>query len=306
MMSNEIEKVEVSTELTVHDQFAAFEKQANEWKEKAEKIKVTDASQTDLMESAKQAQSALSKIRISVEKRHKELKEDSLRYGQTLDSEKRKILELIKPTEDYLKDQVNFVSIQEGIAKDQRYEERLDMIKPYMGDDAKFLQLGEMSEESFQGMLDGQKFAKSERERKQKEEVAAKLKLDEDFKKEQDRIRAENEKLRKENEAKNQQIANQKAIADGKLKKERDERIRLELQAKEKSDKEDADRKAKLVIERKLKRAPDKAKLNALAEQIALIPLPDLKEDDSKIVLKNVQVLLAKVVKYIGEQTESL
>jgi hypothetical protein len=54
-----------------------------------------------------------------------------------------------------------------------------------------------------------------------------------------------------------------------------------------------------------MKRAPDRVKLKSLAEQIKLLQKPELKEEDSKVILRNVEILLAKVIKYIDEQTES-
>ena len=91
-----------------------------------------------------------------------------------------------------------------------------------------------------------------------------------------------------------------------KLQKERDAKNKLLDEQREREAKDEAERKAAQAAERKLKRAPDRIKLLSLAEQIALLPLPDLKEQEAREILLSVQGLLAKVVKYINDKAETL
>jgi hypothetical protein len=77
-------------------------------------------------------------------------------------------------------------------------------------------------------------------------------------------------------------------------------------EARDKQEKDELDRKAEELKKRKEARAPDKTKLLALAEKIKLIEQPELKTQDGKDVLLNVQVLLGKVYKYINDQCANL
>lgn len=328
-----------STELTMNDHFAPFEKQALEWKEKAELIKVTDESQTDLILQSKEGLKIIKQIDKEIDSKHQELKEESLRTGQLLDSIKRKLKKLTEPIKTHFEENVKFVEIQEQKRKDALYEERLALLEPLIGDQAKFMQLGEMEQSVFDAVLVGQRTMakeKADNEEKQRLEdeklrverqrwsarvnlitpfglmwnqdkqayineefiiTMAEIKTDSDDKFSFKCLAITNEiSKRREKQLK------EKQRADKKLAEEK--QLRLDAEAKLKEQK-DAEAK-KAADARKLKRATDKIKLQSLAEQIKLLPLPDLKEDDSKSVLRNVQVLLAKVVKYIDEQTESL
>lgn len=295
-----------SLELALDSHFAIFEKQALEWKEKAEAIQVIDESQTELMLEARQTRLVLKAVRVAIVDKHKDLKENSLREGQILDSIKRRLVALITPIEAHLDTQERFTEIREEERKQELRKTREFQLIPYVGDQVGFMQLGEMDEITFNAVLKGQQVAKKEREEKEEADRKEKEIVAENARKDQERIREENERLRKENEAKQQQLTKQKAIADEKLKKERDERLRLEKEAKDKADQEEAERKAKVAADRKLKRAPDKEKLENLSAQIKLLVMPDLKEEESDIILNNVRILLGKVVKYLDEKTESL
>jgi hypothetical protein len=94
--------------------------------------------------------------------------------------------------------------------------------------------------------------------------------------------------------------------ADEKAHKERLEKKRLEEELQARKDSEEAEKKRIAAEGRKARRAPDKIKLLTLAEQIELLPLPELKEDESKEILLATQGLLAKVVKYLKDKSETL
>ena len=290
---------EVTTEqgLSVQDQFAPFEKQANEWSEKAKQIMVTDASQTDLMEKAKEARLSLVKVRTGVTKLHKELKEEYLRKGQALDTIKRKLVGLIEPIEEHLQQQEEFVEIQEQLRKDALKTERRKIMADLIGQQqADLMQLGEMDQQVFDNMVAGYK---SQKEQQIKDEAEkARLKAVEDLRiqEEQKAKDIEMERLRKQN-----------AANELKLKEEREERIRLEKENDKKFKQEEEIRKEREKNERKMKRAPDRVKLLSLAEQVQLLPLPEgLKDEEAKAILANAQTLLGKVVKFITERAASL
>ena len=104
--------VEPTTALMLKDKFLKFFEQAEEWKEKADGINVTDASQKHDMQMARTARLALREIRINADKTRKALKEDSLRYGKAVQGVYNIIEFLIAPIELRLENQERFVEIQ--------------------------------------------------------------------------------------------------------------------------------------------------------------------------------------------------
>ena len=74
----------------------------------------------------------------------------------------------------------------------------------------------------------------------------------------------------------------------------------------ERQERERLEAKQRALDEKKKQRAPDKEKLLSLAEAIKNIEQPQLKDDQAKDILLNVQNLLAKVNKYITEQCANL
>jgi colicin import membrane protein len=171
--------------------------------------------------------------------------------------------------------------------------EREGLIAEYC-DDAALFNLGEISEDQFNSLFNGLKLAhvaKLEAELKLEQERAAKEKAEAE---ERIRVKAENEKLKAENEAKEKLLKEQQAKADAELKKA--EAIRkaeqekadaiLEAQrkqAEEKAKKEKAITDAKLKAEREAKEkleAELKAKKEAeeLAEKERLAELAKQEE----------------------------
>lgn len=139
----------------------------------------------------------------------------------------------------------------------------------------------------------------------------------EERKAEQEKIRLENERLRKEKEeveAKKQaELEKQRKENEEKLKKEREERekAQAELRAKEEAErkrKEEEERKAKEAAEaeRQKSLAPDKEKLRQLAEDLQQIQLPVLSDKNAIKIGRGVQNLLGKVVTYINDNLDSL
>lgn len=297
ILSEEIQKfrVEPETALSIKEHFAAFEVQAHEWEQKAKSLIVTSETQLEEIQQAREARLALKNIRVAVDKKHKELKEDSLRKGQLLDSIKRKLTGLIEPIEDHLLQQENYVKIQKELIEKKLFDERVQLLIPYLGEDARNIPLGGMSGDAFNNLLSGQKLAHEakikEQERIDQELIEAERKRVEEEK----RLREENERLRKEREKQ-----------EAKLKKERDERLRLEREQREREEQEEADRKAILAAQRKAKRAPDKQKLFTFAENLRRVQCEKLKDEEAQKILTNAISLLDKVERYIKTNADTL
>jgi hypothetical protein len=86
---------------------------AAEWEVKARSIVVTRADQTAEIEMARVGRLFLRQKRLMIEGARKELKEQALREGKTIDNISNTLKGLIIPIETYLESQERFVEIQE-------------------------------------------------------------------------------------------------------------------------------------------------------------------------------------------------
>lgn len=213
-------------------QFGEFEKIAAEWKEKAETIEVTDESQTDLMDLAREGRLAMKKVRTSVEKTRKELKQRSLNEGRAIDAIAKHITGLVSPIEDYLDNQENFIEIQNAKREQELLESRLPLINE-LDLDMSVHNFRTMPDSDFQLLCDGKrKQIADEQERIRKEEEERKAKEAEEAA-ERERIRQENEKLRAEKEAmRKEQEEKDRILREERAKREAAEREQREAEEK--------------------------------------------------------------------------
>jgi colicin import membrane protein len=152
---------------------------------------------------------------------------------------------------------------------------------------------------------------------------------------EQERIRIENERLKKEAEAKQAELDKAKAESD-RIQKEADakaeaarkeadrianekiaaakaesDRIAAELKAKQDEEdrkaKEAADaEKARLTAEKKAAAAPDKTKLLAFAELISKLETPEMKSEEGKAILEQTKGLIVKLTAFITDKANQI
>lgn len=294
-----VQKIEQSglpslTGKTLMEQFNPFYEQAEKWMNQAKQLVVTDASQTTLMEDARVARLALKNIRTSVEKKRKELKEDSLRTGQTIDSVANVLKGMIEPIETHLETQERFVFIQMEKQQAETQRVRTELLRPF-GVDVQFYNLKQMPESDFQTLLTATKTAHENKlllEKQQEEQrIAEELKK----KQEQEAITKENERLKKE-----------KAKQEEQLRKQRLEtqRLQKEIDDKEKEERLIAENKKK--EERKLKNASEKSKLLLFAQTLEGMTVPQVKTEDAEKIRENVIALMGKLVTYIRIKSEEL
>lgn len=324
-MSTEIIEVIQGSELepqtanSIQDKLLPFFEQANEWKEKAEGLVVTDADQKDLMKQAREARLALKNIRVEANKTRKALKEDSLRYGRAVQGVYNVIEYMIAPIEKHLQEQEDFVKIQEEKALAQLREDRekeVELVREYIPYGIDF---GPMNQADFDKLLNGakaqqqakfeadrkaeadrlaeQEAARIERERVEKEnkelrEAAAAREAE--LRKERDRVEAER---KAEQEAANKRLAEERAERD---------RVEAELAAKRRAeaDRLEREKQAKEAAEKEAKAAqalPDKEKLRAFADSIASLSAPALSSPSMVKILSKAKSELAEVAYRINK-----
>jgi len=304
--------------------FAAFYEQLQTWKSKAAAIVVTDETQTADMKIARAARLALKEIRTAADKKRKELKEDSLRYGRVVQSIYNLIEAEITPIEKHLQAQEDFIVIQKA-KKDAAIKAAREMdLQPYAEFVPNGLNVGIMSDEEFDKFLSGVKLqmqVKLEAEHKAELERIAKEKAESEAREQQ---RLENERLKAEAAEREKELAAERAKAeserkqreaearrlqaeaDAKLAAERAEKARLQAEIDAKRIAEEKAENEKKIAEEKAKAAPDKEKLSDLAARIDSIAIPELASKDGQKILSQTRELLAKVSAYIRNNSEKL
>lgn len=297
-------------------------------------IVVTEEDQFDLMADARSKRLALKNIRVDVEKKRKELKEDSMRTGRAIDSVARFVKETIEPAEKYLETQEKFAEIRQAERAAKIKAERIEKLMQYTYD-LSLYNMDSMTEEQFNSLLTDLKAQHEARLAEQKrieDERIAKQKAEAE---EQERVRAENAKLKKEAEAREAKIAEEqkqyetKIAEERKAAEEREAKVRAEREAEQKATqaKLDEERKKREAVEteqraeherveaerqrqedekRQALLAPDKEKLLALAASIEATELPALASKDAQAVLNKVEELLTKVSTYIRGNVKGL
>lgn len=292
--------------------FAGFMQEAQRLASDASSIVVTDISDTAGMQEAREKRLALKKIRIDAENSRKELKENSLRIGRAIDGVANIVKAIIVPVEEHLEKQEKFRELYEAEQKERIHAERVSMLQPYV-EDVTIYNIHALSDDAFGRLVENAKKAREEEEAAKKKEEEERLARIEEDKKEQERIRLENEKLRKEKEEREKedrkeaerQEAERKAHEEA-IRKEREAREKLEREAREKEEREEAARKEAEEKERQAKIAPEKDKLFAFAERIRSLESPEgLSMAGLKIVKEAEEKLLA-VSQEIKEGIKSL
>jgi hypothetical protein len=166
--------------LSIDSKFKEYEDIANEWNKKAYEIEVTDESQVELMQQAKEGRLLLKAKRVEIEKTRKRLKEQSLLEGRFIDSLAKRLFMIIEPAEEHLAIQERYAETKEQLRKAKLKADRLELLKPYLQVlDLDAFDLSTMSEVAFNTILNGGKMSL------------------ENYEKEQERIRLEEEETEK-------------------------------------------------------------------------------------------------------------
>jgi len=305
------------------ERFAALDAQASEWMAKAKTLVVANADQKDEIKQAREARLALRKIRTEADKTRKDLKAESLRYGKAVQGVYNFLEYKIKPIEDHLQAQEDFAKIAEQNRVDALRSERellVNDLREFVGYGDDF---GAMSQIAFDAVLSSAKQQRADQIKHNEEAKAAHeaevLRQAED----QRKMRAENERLRSEAQAREAALkverdlvaAEQKAAAKARVEREAAEiarqKIANELAAAKRAQAEQdakvaALAKAKAEQERKANAAPDKAKLRAFLAGLSCGGDPSLNSVDATEILDDFRNDLAGIVSKAIRRVESL
>jgi len=251
----------------------------------ASDIIVTNETQLDIMKDAKTLRLARVKTRKGAETLKNDLKKDSLKYGKAVQSMYNLFLIQSEAVEKHLKNQEDFIKIKEQKAIDDLREKRTIDIKGFEDFIPQFsIDLGAMSDDDFKMLLDGAKASKKQQADNEEKE-----------RKEQEQLKADNEKLIEENK----KLAAHQKETDELLKKE-------QFEADEKQrviDEENAQIEADKL---KLDNAPDKEKLLELAKLIDSIEMPVASTTEGQDIINNTKVLIQKTSAYVRANANKL
>lgn len=265
--------LDIASKNTLEIAFRGFFEQAEKWAKQAQSITDPKLARTARLE--------LKNLRVSAEKKRKELKEDSLRMGKAIDGANNILLAHIVPIERHLEDIEK--EEERRIEREAQAKEtaRIGSITPFLDPLMPRISYRAMTDEQFTQALDDAKTlhqARIEKAKKEEEERIAKEKAEAEAREAQ---RLENIRLKAEAEEREKQIAEERRIAavtEAKAKAEREEiesearkeKLRLQaiaeverVKAQQAAEKAAAE-KAKIEAEAKALREAESARIAAL------------------------------------------
>jgi hypothetical protein len=217
----------------------AFE-QAEKWRVQALAIQVTSAGQTVEMKQARLLRLELKNTRVAADKVRKNLKADALLMGRAIDGVYNLLEAAIVPLERHLEEQEKYAERLAEAERQATLARRTSELAPYLTEGQQVPALDVMSAEQFANFLTDAKLlheAKIEQARKAEADRIAREQAEAA---ERERLRIENERLRKE-------AVEREAAA--KAEREAFEKSQREAAAQARKEQEAAAAKAKAELE---------------------------------------------------------
>lgn len=322
---------------TTRPELAAFRQQDVAIQALADKylpLKINGLEDRDGFKLVHEARMIVKGKRVDVEKKRVELKADALAYGRAVDSEAKRLTELLEPIESHLEAEESAVTQERERIKREAEEKRQAITQDRVdrlaacGVVANVQQVAALTPEQFADALEDARKIKAERDaaaeaqrkadaesaeqrRQQEAALAAEREALAKIKREQDaeaaRLAEERRKIEEE------QAAQRRAVELEQAKKEAAEKARVETEqrlAREAAEKQAAE-EARLAREKAAAEAaeaqrikeeaerPQRAKILAVADQVERIPIPD---GAGAADVKAVLVKAAAEVRAIGKR----
>lgn len=260
---------------SLRSSFAPLFASAQNILEKSRNIVVTDAAQKLEIKLARECRLALRAVRVEGDKIRKSLKDQSLREGRAIDGFQNILLHLTESEEKRLDEQEKFVERKESERKAALKSSREAALAPF-GVNTIFMSLADMPDDVFAQLLENTRAAheaKLAAERKEEEDriAAENARIKEDA-----RIREENARLKREadeREAKAKKeredaeaiLASERAKA-AKAKKDADDKAQAEKDAAEATLRAERAKAAKLLAEIQAAKDAETNRINAQKE----------------------------------------
>lgn len=162
------------------DKFTDYFDIASKWENTAKGLVITSVEQKTEMKMAREGRLFLKGKRTDIERTRKQLKESSLREGQTIDAIAKILTNLIIPIEEDLEQKEKFAEIQEAKRRAELKAAREIELEPFTEFVPLGLDFGAMDDANYQVVLNGAKLqrqAKLETEAKAAAEAAEREKI---------------------------------------------------------------------------------------------------------------------------------
>ena len=140
-------------------------------KQQADALVITDSSQTDLINAAKDGARHIAKVRIAINKVRKELGGDYYKQYKLINSIANILLDELNPIEEDLKLKSKFVEIEKEKKEKALSEERLLLLEPYKDFIPKEANYGSISEEEFRNVLKTAKLAYDQAQKIERDKI---------------------------------------------------------------------------------------------------------------------------------------
>jgi colicin import membrane protein len=326
--------LESNLKLTLEQQFSSFFAEADKWRLAAQDI-----------EDPKEARAVrlqMKNLRVAVEKKHKEMKADSLLFGRAVDGAKNIFLSIAQPIERQLEDIEKAEERRIQAEKEAKQEERRSAIVDYLDPMIPVPDFSNLTDEQFAIVLNDSKALfemkqesirkaeqdRIEREKKEAEEREAQrlenIRLKAEAEAREKEMQKEREKLAKEKAETEKKVAAERAEAEKKAKAEAEARAKLQAEAENakaeaeriKREAEEKERKAKQAEESRLKAdaeekakreaAPDKEKIIEFSKFIESIQTPNAVSENGKKVCEEIKQKTKNFAKWILTQAAEL
>lgn len=261
--------------------YGDYFKVAEQLRVNASKIIVTDASQAEMIAQAELGRKQAKKLRCDIENTRKTLKEEALRYGQSVDKTAKPIMELLRGIEDHCAEQVSFAERQEAARIEEMRIARAEALAPYVSNPSLYA-LEKMDDDEFDDLLSGSKAAHEKRAsdaKKAEEERVAREKAEAA---ERARIAEENAKLKAEAEKREAELKAERDKAEAQLKAER-EAAAAKLKEAEASARLERE-KVEAAAAKERAEAAEKSRVEAKAREKAEAEAKALREAEAKRV----------------------
>lgn len=271
----------------------------------AKAMTFSDDPNDEEVAQATEGRKALADVRRRTEKARVAIKDDYLKMSKAIDGSSNLIKSRIVDEENRLL-QVEQYAIRKEEARLAKAIAYRREILIDLGTNPDEYKLDTMTDAAFDQLVTDRREIKAARE-KAAAEAEEKRKADEARRAEEDaRLKAENEKLRKEREAVEAQAKKDREAAEAKAREEKakaDKKLREEREAREAAEREAeqlrkaAEKKAadEAKAKRKAANAPDKDKIAAIAAAILAIPVPEFKSEDGRRVRGGIVAMIEQV-----------
>ena len=200
-------------ELGFKDSFA----QAEKWRVQALAIKVTSIDQRAEMKLARTIRLELKGVRVAAEKTRKALKEDALRMGKAIDGVNNLLLAAIVPLEKHLEEQEQFGERLLEAERQATLARRSAELAPYLSEGQLVPALDVMSAEQFASYLEDAKTLHAAKIEAAKRAEAERIAKEQAEAAERERLRIENERLKKEADEREAVLAAEREASEKEL-----------------------------------------------------------------------------------------